>query len=223
MSTLLQTDTDVKPPRQKRSRKTRNALLDAAERLLRERSWESISTAEIVREAGCSNGAIYGRFAGKDDLLVALYERHDAKLKARFKQQQEQRGPREDDTLTSFLSREFDLLIETMRENRWLLRAMGLLSRSKPGVVTEEMRRERKKIFGKIGSQLLRFEHEIGHPDPKRAVDLAVFFVTTIVRETILYQGPHADTIDLDDGELHASLLRMALEFLGVQTEVNIN
>ncbi len=67
-----------KPPRQDRSLRTFDLLLDASERLLKLRSWEDISIVDIMREAACSNGAIYGRFKNKDEVLVALYDRHDA-------------------------------------------------------------------------------------------------------------------------------------------------
>ncbi|MHC4991410.1 MAG: TetR family transcriptional regulator, partial [Planctomycetota bacterium] len=51
----------ARPPSQARSRRTR----------------EQITIADIVAHASCSTGAFYGRFAGKEDLLPALYERYD--------------------------------------------------------------------------------------------------------------------------------------------------
>ena len=46
-------------------------------------------------------------------------------------------------------------------------------------------------------------------------MELTLFFVATIVREIILFRGPHADTLKLSDHELKASLKRMAMSFLG--------
>ena len=63
----------VKPPRQDRSRGTQDRLIDAAERLLaRGRSWDEITVAELVKEAGASVGAFYNRFRDKDALLHVL-------------------------------------------------------------------------------------------------------------------------------------------------------
>ena len=212
-----------KTPRQGRSRKTHDLLLDAAERLLRDRPWEEISIVEIMREANCSNGAIYGRFKGKDELLVALYERHDEKLKARFERQQKVARSRKDEALEQFLEREIDQLIKTMRQNRWLLRAMGLLSRTRPDVVSAAVRDERRAMFDRVGERIMKFDDQIDHPDPRRGAQRAVFFVATIVREAVLYQGPHAGTLKLGDRELKSSLMQMALGFLGASGAIRSN
>lgn len=205
-------------PRQKRSVKTHNALLDAAERLLRDRPWDEISTVDIMLEAGVSNGAIYGRFKSKDDLLVALYERHDEKLKERFGSGNAGESF-DEESLEDFMDREIDGLIANYKENRWLLQAMGILSRQKPGVVTAKMRDERRAMFDQIGARFDPFVGQFDHPDPKRGVQLVIFFVGTILREAYLYPGPHFGTLDIDDVELKDSLKRLAMGFLGVRSE----
>ncbi len=208
----------IKTPSQERSLQTHNALLDAAEKLLKERPWEEISTVAIMVEAGLSNGAIYGRFKSKDNLLVALYERHDKHLKERFKRQQKKRVRSEkNETIEQFLEREIDQLVGVMYENRWLLRAMGLLSRQKPEVVSQNTRGERRDMFEKIVSSVLTFKDNFDHPNPERGAELAVFFVSTILREAILYQGPHFGTLDISENELKESVKRMAMSYLGVE------
>jgi AcrR family transcriptional regulator len=207
-----------KQPRQNRSQQTYDALLDAAERLLREQPWEKISTVSIMVEAGVSNGAIYGRFKSKDELLVALYERHNERLRSRFKNQQKQ-TPVNDETLDQFLSQKIDQLIRNFKENRWLLQAMGMLSRRSPEVVSEEMRGERKDMFKQIAAQFLEFEFETKSENIERDMELTVFFVATILREAILYQGPHFATLDLSESELKESLKQLAIRFLGANPE----
>ena len=167
-------------------------------------------------EAGCSNGAIYGRFKNKDDILVALYERHNERLRERFTNQQGKNQTRKE-TLENFFDREIDQLIKMHRENRWLLAAVGTLSRRKPDVVTPEMRTQRKRMFEMIGSQFLRFEDEFETPHLEREIQLIIFFVSTIIREAILHQGPHFGTLKLKDKELKKSLKKMAFGFLGVK------
>jgi hypothetical protein len=147
---------------------------------------------------------------------VGLYERHDEQLKERFKISREARAD-EDISFEDFLDRELDSLISNLHEHRWLLREMGLLSRIRPEVVSESVRNERKEILGRITEDLLVYKAEFNHPEPERAAELAVFFVSTILRESILYQGPHFGTLDLRDGELKASCKRLAMSFLGVK------
>ncbi|MCB1025485.1 MAG: TetR/AcrR family transcriptional regulator [Acidobacteria bacterium] len=201
-------------PKQDRSLKTYNDLLDAAGRLLKDRNWDDISTVSIMLEAGYSNGAIYARFKNKDEILVALYERHDKELRKRFNKIRERKKP-EGQTLEQFIDNEIGQLIKNYRENRSLLREMSLLARRKPEVVSFEKRLARKEIFEIIAEDFFEFQDEFEKPNAKRNVELVIFFVATILRESILYPGPHFDTLDLTDEELKSSLTRLALRFLG--------
>src|SRR5215471_4376044 len=60
------------PTKQERSRKTRDALIAAAWKLLRAHPWQVISINDIVKTAGSSVGAFYSRFADKEALLESL-------------------------------------------------------------------------------------------------------------------------------------------------------
>lgn len=58
--------------RQERKERTRQALLDAALRLLADRGFASLSLREVAKEAGIVPTAFYRHFASMDDLGVAL-------------------------------------------------------------------------------------------------------------------------------------------------------
>jgi AcrR family transcriptional regulator len=51
-------------------------LLEAAAEVFAERGYDRAGVAEIARRAGVTTGAIYSRYAGKADLLVAALEAH---------------------------------------------------------------------------------------------------------------------------------------------------
>lgn len=51
------------------SDRIREALLDAAASVFAESGYEGTRIQEVVRSAGLSTGAVYGRFASKDELL----------------------------------------------------------------------------------------------------------------------------------------------------------
>jgi len=205
------------PPRQARSFRTYNTLLDAAKKLLLSHPWEQISTAAITQTAGCSNGAIYGRFKTKDELLLGLYRRHNANLK----EQHKQRSPvyQEGETLEQFLRRELLRLVDDLRTNRWLLREVGMLARRKPEVVDDETLGQRREMFQQISAHFENFAHELDHPDLPRGSELTIFFVTTILREALLYQGPHFRSLGLSDAELVDSLVSLSLGFLGARSK----
>ncbi|WP_426957011.1 TetR/AcrR family transcriptional regulator [Muricoccus radiodurans] len=48
----------------------RRKILDAAGRLFRERGYEAVTVAEVMKAAGLTHGAFYGYFSSKDDLIA---------------------------------------------------------------------------------------------------------------------------------------------------------
>lgn len=60
----------------------RDALLAAAERLILEKGARGLTTREIAREAGCSDGALYVHFQDKAHLMASLCERWTPDLRA---------------------------------------------------------------------------------------------------------------------------------------------
>ncbi|WP_432288418.1 helix-turn-helix domain-containing protein [Aminobacter sp. BA135] len=48
----------------------RTRILEQAGRLFRERGFEAVSVAEVMKSAGMTHGGFYGHFASKDDLIA---------------------------------------------------------------------------------------------------------------------------------------------------------
>ena len=71
---MEQAKADLKP-KQARAIKTEQALLDAFERLLAEKPFGTLTVSELARTAGVTTGAIYRRFADKEDVLRAAFHR----------------------------------------------------------------------------------------------------------------------------------------------------
>ena len=70
-------------PRQERSRRRVEGLLDAAARLVVERGVEALTTRDIAEAAGAPVASLYQYFADKDDILLALVERDMAEMDER--------------------------------------------------------------------------------------------------------------------------------------------
>jgi AcrR family transcriptional regulator len=76
------TDSPGMKIRQKRSKKTYDAIIKAGFKLLKKREWDSITVAELSQAAGYSIGAFYARFRSKEELLDALVAHHREARKA---------------------------------------------------------------------------------------------------------------------------------------------
>lgn len=61
---------------------TGEALLNAALAAYLERGWQGASLAEIAARTGLTTGAIYSRFAGKNELFAAVLERELGRMGA---------------------------------------------------------------------------------------------------------------------------------------------
>lgn len=62
--------------KERRLQHTRNLLLDAAEELVARKGLGSASLVDIADAAGYTRGAIYSQFGSKEELLLAVIERH---------------------------------------------------------------------------------------------------------------------------------------------------
>lgn len=65
-----------KTPRQERSRRTVDRILDAAARIFHEQGYAGATTNDIADEAGVSIGSLYQYFPNKDAVLLSLTSRH---------------------------------------------------------------------------------------------------------------------------------------------------
>jgi AcrR family transcriptional regulator len=61
--------------RAERQQRTRDELVDAAERLFSRHGFHATSIDAVAAEAGFTKGAVYSNFDSKEDLFFAVYER----------------------------------------------------------------------------------------------------------------------------------------------------
>lgn len=208
----------LRAPKQQRSQRTTDRVLDALESLLRERSFEEITIRMLLERAGTSTGSFYARFSGKQALLPVLYDRHDARLHAAADTGPGDVAPAE--SLRAEVVRMTQSIVRRHRERRWFIRAVALHARTHPDLIPAEQRRRRAALHQKWHERLLRFRDEIGHPDPEGAVAFGFFMVVSTCREKIVFSdAPLATSVNLDDDALAEELARAFLVYLNVRAE----
>lgn len=65
---------------QEKARKSKEALLKAAQSLFAERKISDVGVREISAEAGVTTGTFYHYFTGKEDIIREIYSSHDENL-----------------------------------------------------------------------------------------------------------------------------------------------
>ncbi len=211
---MPKTEIGALAPRQERSRETRRRILTAANLLLRTQSFESLSVQEIASAAGCSIGAFYGRFRGKDDLLGPLLDRHHAGI-LRWLRRGTARAEWRHMALRERLEWIARLDVWVLRSRRWLIRALAVYVRGEEARLTEEQSRRRTEFTERARELLLDCSASIAHEDSRSAIDFALFLIATLCRERVLF-GELSERSWLPKGDeaLVAEVSRAACAYL---------
>ena len=182
----------VRDPLQLRSRETLERLAAATERLLEERTFEEITIGDILREARCSSGSFYARFAGKDALLPYLYERYDALLRPRIEARLAS-APWREMTFREACAALVHAMVEMYLERRNLMRALALYARTHPEAFSDAFLQQRREVQELPLEILQPFIDRIPHPSPQAALRMGLFVVASAAREKLLFgEAPHA-------------------------------
>jgi AcrR family transcriptional regulator len=106
----------------------REHLIDTAEKLLGERQVAGLTTRDIARAAGVSDGVLYNYFAGKNELLVAALVRRYAASVTRFESELPAPGTGTvEDNLIVYAQAAVDLVTETLPTAAGLMSEPALL------------------------------------------------------------------------------------------------
>ena len=198
---------------QERSRETASRLLAAAESVLEKRGLKGASVPEIARRAGVSPASIYRRFIDKDGLLREVFERfferaiqaNDAALDpSRWR--------------ATSLEKSVCVLVTGMvaaySQQPGLLRAVIAYSEQHPDAAFRRRALDlRERSLAGIEKVILLHRKEIRHPEPKKAVRIALQLVSLALKERIS-PGDKPRGPSLPAEELAEELTRMFLGYL---------
>lgn len=205
---------DGREPQQRRSRATRRRILAATNHLLKSRAFESFSVQEIAAMAGCSIGAFYGRFRGKEDLLEPMLDRHYRAIGRWIRRAVNNRRWRAL-SLEPRMTWVVRMNIRVLRSRRWLIRPLTVYLRQGDVCLTEDQHRLRASITVQVRDLLMDCAGEVSHADPSDAIDFALFLVSTLCRERVLFgELSERGWIGHGDEELEKQISRAACAYL---------
>ncbi|HEX7669666.1 MAG TPA: helix-turn-helix domain-containing protein [Polyangiaceae bacterium] len=207
----------VRPPRQVRSQKTLERVLDAAEEVIAERGVTALTVAEVVRRAGSSVGAFYARFQDKDSLLATLHERScsEALATAELALHPARWGSKD---LRVIVSEVVRFTVSLCEERRGLLLAFIALAAADPAYAER-----RANLESQIAALLYEFlrarEREVSHPDLRTAAHVAIRMMLATAEYGALIRRQSPGEPELSDDRIATELARAVLSYLGSELD----
>ena len=204
-------------PKQERSRQTAERITAAALALLERKSFGELSVAEIARHAGVSVGGFYARFPSKQ----ALLQYFDATIVEGILS----RASRELDSerlagasARTVVRTYVGLAVTAFRRHKNVLQQVALRSRtSQDQAFRQRIRQANAFLHGRFRALLEERKAEIGHPDPRLAIDLGLTFVSATMREYVLFAQFRPDFAPVKDGRLVRELTDAFCAYLRIQ------
>jgi AcrR family transcriptional regulator len=184
--------THLNPPKQSRSRRTLERLVEASLDILSEDGPSGLTVHSVVDRAGSSVGSFYARFGGKDDLLDYLGERVWQEAQERWNAELAARDWTQE-PLADLVTASVGLLIDAQRSRSRYLRALDRAD-GRQGDAYEAFRAQVRKGLVDL---LLSRRSEIRHEAPELAVRVALEAVVGVVDAEL--QGSEPDPRGTDD------------------------
>lgn len=204
----------VNAPQQARSQRTMENILDAAEAILLERGLEAVTIPEVVKAAGSSVGAFYARFPDKRALLETLHQRAcerslaqaDALLEA---------GRWGSASMRDIVRAGVRLAVEVFGSRQNIMNAFAAAFAGDAGFAARRATTA-VAIAERLSALVLSRRDEIAHPQPKRAVEMALRVVTATLEQRNAFAVSALPDVDVPDAVLVRELDRMVCAYLGV-------
>jgi AcrR family transcriptional regulator len=197
-----------------RAARTRDQLLAALERLLREREFEQISIAQIAREAGVAVGSVYNHFKDKTAFLEALLEQRYSVIGQRLTSAEAQ----DDKALPATLAEAVDVAVRSayaqVMEDAPILRALHTYVRLS-GTEHPGAKALAAAAFASVADYLKHYEDEICVQNREEATKVFNYVLNTVFLDRVLLAGGALpDEIAPDEEELLKALTVMLTGYL---------
>jgi AcrR family transcriptional regulator len=196
--------------RSERKQRTREALLDAALRLLDDRSFGSISLREVTREAGIVPAGFYRHFQDMDELGFALVDESSRRLRQMLRSAREDRRDYQ-----GIIRASVAILVHHVHENRLHFRFIVRERSSGVPALRRAIRGEIRLFSSELATDLARFP-QLRRTSSEDIQMIAELMVNTMVAtvEAILdapVDGPLAEQEIVITAEKQLRLIALAI------------
>ncbi|MFZ5756765.1 MAG: TetR/AcrR family transcriptional regulator [Pseudomonadota bacterium] len=199
-------------PRQDRSRRTEQTLLDAALGLFLARGVEAVTVGDIAAAAGVAPATIYRRFGDKEGLLREAFARFTGNALQMLDLAPAPKPAR------SFVPLVADI---TALVWRFIRTHQPLLQSSYAKALADDFYAAhlvelRGRVFARLRDMFLQRADEIGHPQPELAVDFALRQAVAMLSARLEAGRLEVGDGAMDDALFVRELLRSILSYLQV-------
>lgn len=202
---------NVFKPKQQRSQDTQRKLLAALHLCLQDKFFEHISIKELADHAGVSVGTFYRRFKDKESLLPLLYQDFGNELNHWV----DRLELLDFGCLKEAVEKISIEIYEFSSARKSVFRTLHLNSRLHSTLLDSDKLVDRKTIYRRLASLLLKFNNEIKAEDQSRAADIAIFMMITSLLEKVLYPSlTPAIASEINAEELSTELSKIVLPYL---------
>lgn len=180
-----------RPAVQRRSQRTRDALLDALEALLREKEFGEIGVTEIARRANVSAATIYRRYDKKAGFIPALHELYWRRV-AEWEQGHVEllagALTTNSATLRELIRSRVSLAYRVMRDLRHLARPVYLYGRLEPELLHYRSEEQMAAATNRLAIELEAFKEEIGRSDLGKAAAFTLYVLQSGLADHALFK-----------------------------------
>lgn len=202
----------VTPAIQVRSQATFDALIRAGRKVMDAKDIEAVRISEIVRTAGTSVGAFYGRFANKEVFFSAIQEITVSNIES------DMRALLARSSVVQLGNSEFLFAIARFwvafyRTHQGLYVASFKHSKTRPGAWTP-FKRLGRNLVSLVIKQLAPRLQRLGKPRSEREVRIAFQFVNGLLVNAVVNDpGP----LSINDAEMERTVARFLCAYFGVR------
>lgn len=207
-------------PKQGRAIRTRQKLMEALERLLRDREFETLSVQDIAKEADVAVGSVYSHFKDKNAFLEALLDYWHSQVETQLDAAETQDVAQ---ALNAFGSLRPALLemVKSVHEqtvqNGHIIRALHTYTRLRPEAGDDDWQKLVVRSFAPIGAVFDAFPKEVTLKDRDLGTRmLGVFFNTIFIRAALMPQDTLLEAAKLDQDALIEEVTNMAYGYLAM-------